>query len=202
MKLPFLASFIIFILVIRHAIKRQKKTKESSEQSFWAREREANSVRRKPLDSLKYIEVPLDKLPWDCLSGDVRIAEYQQLLRDLSTQKIVNLTGYTNTDLKLEYGTANITALSEYDQNYTILVRTLQQWADLLLENHYVSEAVVLMEFAVSTDTDISRTYYKLAEIYSARGDYFQIQQLIEKAQNLRSANQKIIVRTLQESYP
>lgn len=201
MKLPFLASFIIFLLVIRHAIKRQQKSKASSEKNFWAREREANSVRRKPLDSLHYIQIPLEAFPMDCLSADPKIVEYQQLLQTLSTQKIVNLTGYTNTDLKLEYGTANITVLSEYDQNYTLLVRTLQQWADILLDADYVSEAVTLMEFAISTGTDVSRTYYKLAEIYSARGDNFQIQQLLETAQKLRSANQKVIVRTLQESY-
>lgn len=201
MKLPFLASFIIFLLVIRHAIRRQKKSKASTEESFWARERRANSVRRKPLDSLNYIHIPFETFPMDCLSENEKVAEYQQLLRDLSTRKIVNLTGYTNTDLKLEYGTANITALSEYDQNYTLLVRTLQQWADILLDADYVSEAITLMEFAINTDTDVSKTYYKLAEIYSARGDNFQIQKLIEKAQNLRSANQKIIVRTLQESY-
>ena len=35
-------------------------------------------------------------------------------------------------DLKLEYGTANINDLSQYDQNYTLLVRTLQKWAEAL----------------------------------------------------------------------
>ena len=201
MKLPFLASFIIFLLVVRHAIKRQQKSEDFSDKSFWAREREANSVRRKPLDTLNYILIPFERFPMNCLTEHPQIMEYQQLLQDLSQRKIVNLTGYTNTDLKLEYGTANITALSEYDQNYTILVRTLQQWADILLDAGYVSEATVLMEFAISTGTDISRTYYKLAEIYSARGDNFQIQQLLEQSRNLRSANAKIIARTLQESY-
>ena len=92
------------------------------------------------------------------------------ILKTLSTQPIVNLTGYSNTDLKLEYGTANITALSDYDQNYTVLVRTLQKWADLLWDNGFVSQAAAIMEFAVSTKTDISRTYYRLAEYYCANG--------------------------------
>ncbi len=202
MNLTFLASFIIFTLLLSRILKKQQRKKATEEASFWAREREANSVRRKSLDSLNYIQIPLDKLPMNILSDDERISEYQEIIQNLSSLKIVNLTGYTNTDLKLEYGTANITVLSEYDQNYTVLARTLQQWADALIDAGYVYEARVLMEFAISTGTDISRTYYKLADIYSSRGDNYQIEQLIENAQTLRSGNKNTIVRTLQEAYP
>ncbi len=202
MNLTFLASFIIFTLLLSRILKKQQRKKAAEEASFWAREREANSVRRKSLDSLNYIQIPLDKLPMNILSDDERISEYQEIIQNLSSLKIVNLTGYTNTDLKLEYGTANITVLSEYDQNYTVLARTLQQWADALIDAGYVYEARVLMEFAISTGTDISRTYYKLADIYSSRGDNYQIEQLIENAQTLRSGNKNTIVRTLQEAYP
>lgn len=201
MKFPILASLIVFALVLSRVLKRQEKQKTSSEKSFWEREQQANSVRRKSLDALDYIEIPLDTFPMSIMSEDSRVAEYQALIKNLSSQKIVNLTGYTNTDLKLEYGTANITVLSEYDQNYTLLVRTLQQWADVLYDADYVWEARTLMEFAISTGTDISTTYYKLAQIYSARGDNFQLQQLMEKAQELRTSNKQAIVRNLQESY-
>lgn len=202
MNIFILASSIALAIVIAITLKKQKKSSKAMEQSFWAREREANSVRRKPLNSLNYIHIPLDKLPFDILADDPNIAEYQILIRDLSSQPIVNLTGYSNTDLKLEYGTANITVLSEYDQNYTVLVRTLQQWADILYDAGYVEEARVLMEFAVSTGTDISRTYYKLADIYTASGDIFQIEHLITQAENLRTSTKNTIVRTLRESYP
>lgn len=201
MNFFFLASFIIFILLLSRILKRQEQKRISNEQGFWDREQQANSVRRKSLDTLDYIQIPLDKLPVAILPDNADVAECRELIQTLSSQKIVNLTGYTNTDLKLEYGTANITALSEYDQNYTLLVRTLQQWADILMDAGYVYEAGVLMEFAVSTGTDISKTYYKLAEIYSSRGDSFQIQQLLESAGKLRTANRNTIVRTLQEAY-
>lgn len=202
MNIFLLASVITFAAIIALNVKKQKKLLHNQEQSFWARERAANSVRKKPLDNLNYIHVPLDKLPWEALAEDSKVAEYQTLVKDLSELPIVNLTGYTNTDLKLEYGTANITVLTEYDQSYTVLVRTLQQWADILLEANYVSEAKDLMEFAISTGTDISRTYYKLADIYASRGEFSQVEQLITQAENLRSSTKNIIVRTLRESYP
>lgn len=201
MKLIILASLIILGSIITRSIKRQAKIEKKKEQSFWERERKANSVRRKPLDNLAYITVPMDTFPTELLTENTTVKECIETLEILSTQPIVNLTGYSNTDLKLEYGTANITVLTEYDQNYTLLVRTLQKWADILLAEGYTEEAEILMEFAVSTHTDISRTYYKLGEIYAARLETKRVQALIETAGNLRSSNKKAIVRTLQESY-
>lgn len=196
-----LASSIIVAAFIALTRKRQKKFHQDMEKSFWAKEHEANSVRKKSLDTLDYIHIPLDKFPFNLMTDNPEILECQSLVNNLSTQKIVNFTGVTNTDLKLEYGTANITVLTEYDQNYTLLVRTLQQWADILYDAGYVYEARTLMEFAISTGTDISRTYYKLADIYSSRGDISHIEELIEKAKKLPTLNSKTIVRTLRESY-
>lgn len=201
MNLAFLASLIVLSLVLSATIKRQSKRKEQAEESFWERERRANSVRRKSLEHLEYITIPLERLPISSLQGHPPVVECIEILTTLSSQRIVNLTGYSNTDLKLEYGTANITALTEYDQNYTLLVRTLQKWADILLEEGYADDAETVMEFAISTHTDISRTYYKLAEIYASRIETERIQNLIEIARSLRSSNKNLIVRTLQESY-
>ena len=120
----------------------------------------------------------------------------------MTAQKIVNLTGFSNTDLKLEYGTANITVLTEYDQNYTILVRTLQKWADLLIAAGYDKEASVLMEFAVTTHTDISRTYYQLADYYVSQRESDKIRNLTDTASILHSSNSKIILNHLKELYP
>ena len=138
----------------------------------------------------------------DALPEDEKVQEYKELLTYLSTQPIVNLTGFTNTDLKLEYGTANITPLSQYDQNYTALVRTLQQWAELLMKADLREEAETVLSYAVSIGTDVSHTYYALAEIYASRAEYDKIAALIRQAETLRSALSKSIVRTLQESYP
>ncbi len=201
MNLLILASLIVFSLTLAYMLKRTKRKEEEAEQSFWERERQANSVRRKSLEHLNYITIPLETLPTSLLNDDPAVAECIELLQNLSARSIVNLTGYSNTDLKLEYGTANITALSEYDQNYTLLVRTLQKWADILLEKNYPQAAETVMEFAVQTNTDVSRTYYKLAELYAAEGKQDKIDNLITTAQALRSANKKAIVRTLQESY-
>lgn len=201
MKLYILASLIIFGFVIHRAAKLQRKKKEAEDESFWARERLSNSVRRKSLDNLNYIKIPMEDLPLDTMPEDSSVEEYIQTLRSLNELPIVNLTGYSNTDLKLEYGTANLTVLSEYDQNYTLLVRTLQKWADALYKEGHVEEARTVLEFSVSTETDISHSYYLLAEIYASKLEFSKIEQLYESVQKLRSANKGAIARTLQEAY-
>lgn len=202
MKIPFFASFIIFMLVLSRAMRKQTRLMKESEKKFWDKEHAANHVRSKPLDSLDYIHIPFDALPMDTMTENPIVADCIHTLQNLSEQPIVNLTGYTNTQLKQTYGTANITALTSYDQNYTLLVCTLQKWADTLYASGYQEETRRILEFALQTHTDVSKTYYILAEIYQAQGEAFRIQELIKQAETIRSVSRKVIVRKLQESYP
>ena len=123
-------------------------------------------------------------------------------LNDLSEYKIVNLTGYTNTDLKLEYGTANITILSEYDFHYTNLVSLLQKLAEKLHESGNDALAIMTLEFAVSTNTDVSKSYYLLAQLYNDAHTPEKIFDLMESAQNIRSMQRDVILKRLGELLP
>lgn len=199
MKFYVLASLIVFIWIIGHNIRRSKHMQSEAEKTFWERERLANETRRKPLDNLDYIKIPLEDLPMDLMEDDAKVAGCLQTINELSLQPIVNLTGYTNTDLKLEYGTANITILTEYDQSYTLLVNTLQTWAKLLFDAGYVSETRKILEFAVSTRTDVTASYDLLADIYLQDGTPDKINSLSETAQKLNSLSKPVILRHLQE---
>lgn len=226
MKTLFLSSLISFCLLIFLLNKRHSKMEKSMKDAFWKREEEANHTRRKSLDNLPYITIPPEELPLAChITGDTADVrntnnaaavqntgdaaaneaiseECKEILRSLSTQKIVNLTGYTNTDLKLSYGTANITCLTEYDQNYTLLVSTLQKWAEALYRGGAKKECRQVLEYAVSIGTDVSHTYFLLADLYDEEGESDLKCSLIEKASGLSSLSSKVIVRTLQGSGP
>lgn len=160
------ASVLILSLVIALALSRAKKQTAATQQEYWAREREANNTRRKSLDDLNYIKIHLEEFPMDLLSDVSKVDDYKQIIRALSESPIVNFTGINNTELKLRYGAPNIDLLTTYDQNYTLLVRTLQQWAQALYDAGYMQEACQLLEFAVSTGSDVSGTYRLLCEIY------------------------------------
>lgn len=197
MKFYILASLIIFILVIAHNIRKANNIQQKNEMSFWEKEKLANETRRQPLDGLNYIKIPLDRLPMHTMEENEQVAECLRIINELSEEPVVNLTGITNTDLKLEYGAANITALTQYDQNYTLLASTLQQWADLLYREGFVEETRQILEFAVDTRTDVSRCYDLLANICLQNGDNDKIEELKEIAKTLNSLNKEVILRHL-----
>ena len=135
----------------------------------------------------------------DCMTPE--IMSCLRDLNDLSALKIVNFTGYTNTDLKLEYGTANINILSDYDFHYTNLVTLLQKLAELLHDVLEDTLAVKTLEFAVSTGTDVSKSYYLLAQLYQETDRSEKVEELIAQAQNIRSILKDTIVENLRATY-
>jgi len=136
----------------------------------------------------------------DLLPEDERAAEYKETLRELAKEPIVNLTGITNTDLKITYGAPNIKLLSAYDQRYTVLARTLQSFGELLYQNGYSDAAVTVLSFAVSTRTDISATYKLLIKLYKELGQAEKIAGLLPVAQELNSGMKNTIVGMIQEA--
>lgn len=198
MNLIIISSFLIFCIIFFFALQRTKHIEKKVEEDFWERERQSNFTRKKSLDGLDYITIPEDIIQMQptCMTEEIDSCLLD--LHDLSTCKIVNLTGLTNTDLKLEYGTANITILSEYDFNYTNLVTALQKLAELLHEGGDDSHAIEVLEFAISTKTDVSKSYYLLAELYQAAGTPEKINFLIHQAESINSLMKTTIVQKLQ----
>lgn len=194
------ASTLILGFIIAFAVSKGKKTQAALQREYWQKEEAANNTKRKSLDDLDYIKLPMEIFPMDLLPDNPKIEDYRQIILSLSECPIVNFTGISNTDLKLRYGAPNIDLLTSYDQNYTLLVRTLQQWAQALYEAGHITEACQLLEFAVSTGTDISATYRLLCEIYHKQGTPDKIPALYPIAETLNSAMQKSIVRILQEA--
>ena len=91
MTLFLFASTIIAAIIISSNIRRQKKNREQSDKNFWARELRANSVRRKPIDGLGYIKIPLEDFPTHILQQDPVVSECISVIEDLTSQKILNL---------------------------------------------------------------------------------------------------------------
>lgn len=199
MKFPFFASFIVFCAWLGYEIHKHRNLEKKSMDAFWEKEYAANRTRRKSLDGLNYITIPLDTFPMTLFKDDEVISECQETLIELSKEPIVNLTGISNTDLKLQYGAPNINLLTAYDQRYTTLVRTLQTFGKALYDKGYTSQAKTVLEFAVSTHTDVSSTYKLLAAIYKESGQPDKIRELIPIAESLNSGLKNSIVKMLEE---
>ena len=197
-KIASLLIFAIFCLWVYYESHRTVNKAKKEEEAFWEREEKANSTRRKPIDHLDYIKIP-DDLPFGLKEDNVNISSYNKIVSELKDQKILNLTGYTNTDLKLEYGAPNITELSRYDQNYTTLVTTLQKWADELSNLNEEDAAFRIMEYMIEIKCDIGKTYRMLGKKYLKENNTEAFDNLIKTISGTRSMNKEYIKASLEE---
>ena len=173
------------------------KQEKATIDSFWNREDKANSTRKQDISQLEYITIPLDSLPFK-ETNDTKLSEYQETVKNLAEYKILNLTGISNTDLKLQYGAANLEVLSLADQRFTTLARTISGWGNYLYDRGYIPEARQVLEFGISCRTDVSANYITLAKIYK-ESDPERIASLKETAESLNSLTKNSIIERLEE---
>lgn len=197
MKFPILTAAVILCLVIAYCNRKSKEQVAAMENEFWDKELQANNTRRKSLDDLDYISVPLESLPINIHLDNDTIKGIIQTIVELSKSPIVNLTGISNTDLKLKYGAPNIDLLAQYDSRYTALVTNLQKWGSRLYELGDIDSTKSVLEFAVSTHTDVSGTYKLLSEIYLSEGDVCSMEKLISYASNINTPMKTTILNSL-----
>ena len=212
MKFPFFASFLIFILILQYNLRKGQKSQENQETEYWKREYSANSVRKQSLDDLTYITFQAEPFyPLTLLGAAIcpefleRNPEVKNILSRLlflEGQKIVNLTEYTNTDLKFKYGVANLNLLTEYDTNYNELITLLHNYGTILEKESYFAQALTVLEYAISIGTDISGTYILCANIYTENNQQDKIQWLKKEAEKISTSRKDSIVRKLQEFDP
>lgn len=195
-----LASSVTLAVFLSINFRSHSDKQKKAEEAYWDKERKANFVRKKSLDDLAYITIPDSILSMSPINITPAIESYLQDLRALSKVPIVNLTGISNTDLKLTYGTANITILSDYDFHYTNLVTVLQKLAQNLADAEEIALAIEVLEFAVSTGTDVSKTYYLLASLYQKTNTPEKIDFLIQRAESIHSIMKDSIVHNLKAS--
>ncbi len=174
MKFLLLPSITILIFVLNHNIRKNKTKDPQSVRSYLSREDAANSTRRKDISNLPYIVVPLNTLPLDITLNDekkqLQISQYIKEIRVLADKKMLNLIGVSNTELKEQYGPANLELLTMYDMNYSRYIRTLHLLAECIYAEH-PEQAVEIWEYCLSIGTDISGTYSALAKHYTDKQD-------------------------------
>ena len=200
MKFLLLPSITILIFVLNHNIRKNKNLDKQDVNSYLSREDAANNTRKKDLTNLPYVEVPLNTLPLDITLNDEKkqsqISQYIKEIRFLSEKKMLNLIGLSNTDLKEQYGPANLEILTMYDQNYARYIRNLHLLADGIYEQ-YPDKAVKVWEYCLSIGTDISGTYAQLGQYYMEHDDLEHFMKLYDFIPDKETISGKTIVKKL-----
>lgn len=189
---------IVFSVVFKTFVNR--KPKNDPDALFMERERLANLTPKKDISGLPYIKVPVSELPLDVPTESEETKERQDIIRSMADKQVLNLTGITNTDLKLEYGAPNINILSAADGNYTRLIQSITYLSEDYINSRHLSEARRLLEYGISIGTDSRRSYLMLASIYKEEGTPEKIAPLIESAKKIDSLLRESIISSLEEA--
>ena len=108
---------------------------------------------------------------------------------------MINLTEYSNTDLKLKYGVANLETLTEYEDNYTSLIMNIATLGHILME-----DAAAYLEFGIRSGSDIRSNYADLKNIYTNEGNNSGLSNLKRYAELIKSVNKDTIMHILDEA--
>ena len=187
---------LIFMAVVTYKRMKANHINQAAERAFWDREDAANRTRKQDISHLDYVDFSGVTLPFALFKDDL-LQQCESQIQTLKEKKILNLTGISNTDLKLKYGPANLTSLTQYDQNFTLLARTLNTWGQRLNELSHPKEAICVLAFAVSIGSDIRATWGLLAKLYADSGDLAKIRDMKTTAATLNSLTKNSILATL-----
>lgn len=179
-----LMCIVLFLILFKYRLNSIIRQERLQEEEYWRIEQAASLSANKSLEYLSFISIPLERFSFHS-SDDTKLSQLEEEIKNLSKEKICNLSGISNTDLKLKYGAKNLGILSEYDQNYSDLVRTLAEWSTRLFELDYDDDAIAVAEYAIECNSDVSKTYTTLAKIYKKHGQLDKLYDLIPIVETL-----------------
>ncbi len=194
--IPFFIIFVAFLVVVTYSLKKNSRLEQEKIDLFHERERLATSTRKKDISNLPYLSIPLDTFPIGMNSNE-QLRQTESALTALAEKKILNLTGKSNTDLKIEYGIANFEFLTQYDDNFIQLITILDDYGRQLVELGQLTEAITVLQFAINCGSDIVGSYTLLAQLYQQTNQEQKIRSLIATAEILDSPRKSIILEKL-----
>lgn len=200
-NIPFPSLFVCFLIFIGwlHYEKRKASRKESrlSEQ-FWQREEEANRTRNKDISQLPLFHMEEYRIPMP-QSEDENVCYYQKQVKNSLALPMMDLSGYSNTDLKLAYGVGNFKTLSDYDENFNVFLMNMSNLGKAYFEAGLFEEAETVFRLCLESGSAKSTDYKALARVYSAMGAPGKISALITEIEASELPRKSTLVEDLQQ---
>lgn len=192
----YLICFFIFLAwLFYEQHKRQKAEKKVSEE-FWAREEEANRTRKKDISHLPLIQVEESEIPVTDTS-DEAINYYIGQLRQIIKEPMIDLSDYSNTDLKLAYGVGNFKTLSDYDEKFNTFLIILSNLARSYSRASLFDKARDTYQMAFRYGSKKVSDYTELAETYLKLDQPDQVSQLIAEVDAGEHPRKESIIESL-----
>lgn len=201
MSIPVIfGCLLIFMAWFYYESKKANRNEKKNQEAFLLRERQANLTRKKDISDLPYLYINMRPFVLPTIE-DTELAEQMGYLSSLESQPLLNLSAYSNTELKENYGVANLDYLSKCDSNYAIFIRSITKLSQRLFDLGYSKEAICILEYAVSVSCDSSTIYRLLAAIYKKENMVDKIEELIEHIPSDIYARESLIKFLIKERY-
>lgn len=163
--LVYLICFLIFVAWLYYEQRKRQKMMQKASDDFWAREEEANSTRLKDISHLPLIQIDPAELPAPDTT-DASVLLYVGKLREAIQNPMIDLSEYSNTDLKLAYGVGNFKTLSDYDENFSNFLLILTNLARTCAQAGLDADARDCYETALRYGSRKASDYEELAQTY------------------------------------
>lgn len=199
MGFPILPFFLLFLIWLTFRIKSLDAKQEKQQADFWSKERQANATPAKDISNLRYITIPINKFPLN-FSDDEKVIEIENELKELASHKLLNLSGMSNSDLKITYGLPNFETMSKIGEDFDRSCVLLNSYAKALVESNMTKDAQTVLEFAIGVGSDLSESYIMLADIYKKSSQSEKLNFLREQISNSNMLLKNHILNKIDDS--
>lgn len=194
----YLICFLIFIVWLFYEQRKSENQDKKNSEDFWAREAEANRTRKKDISQLPLLHVQESEIPLAETENE-SILYYIGHIRNLIKTPMIDLSEFSNTDLKLAYGVGNFKQLSEYDENFNHFLLALSNLALSYTEAGFLSEAQDTYRLAFYYGSQKVSDYTGLADVYLRMEQPERITALIREVETGAHPRKESVIQALQE---
>ena len=103
----------------------------------------------------------------------------EDALVQCSKNRMLNVNGMTNTDIKLEYGAANLEYIAGYGDEFSKMTLLLCDYAKALMEKERFDLAETVLEYGREVRSDISSNYTLLGDCYANGEKWDKLDELV-----------------------
>ena len=195
----YLFCFLVFIVWLRYEQRKINKYEQKVSDEFWAREEQANRTRKKDISHLPLLHIDESEIPLTSVTTE-EIEHNLKQIRQIIKKPMLDLSEYSNTDLKLAYGVANFNTLSEYDETYNLFLVSLTNLARSYRREKLWEAAEKTYRLALSYGSKKLCDYTELASVLLELDAPEQVSELIQQVEQSDYPRRESLAQALRET--
>lgn len=201
-KIPsFFILFLTFLFLWLYHSRKNQKSYLAQKEAFWNKEQEALNTRKKEIPDELIYRPDISTLSFPALDlSEALLVKYQKLIKQITASAelpMMNLRNMSNTDIRLQFGVANQAFITQAEENYDAFLNFLFDYALLMKDNHCIQEAIFALEEIIRLDSDTSKYYILLADLYAETSNQTGLQRLRHAAEKCNPIGQSKVLQHL-----